>query len=1223
MPKFSTITFLLLSLPLVAKKDDEVFSEASPVAFWDFDSSKPGSPVAQADLKTSSLIDPEFPTFPKRNISLFLDGKSSWKLRESDLPDETSLRFTNGDSITIETWVRLEELSNGAFIYLIGKGRHKNKDFEPENQNWALRLNGREGTALPTFLFRSSGPESKYHRWTASKGFENDGDWHHLALSYTFGKPSSVTAFIDGVKITAGSWDLGGSTTKAPITDADDVIIGSRKHGAPSSSLIGSLDNIAIYREIVPEKLLLSRYQHFPPSSAPNLQAIPSNSVLVEICTTGIPSGKTWPKKNPSASETFTRAHFAFPRIPFYYVATGVRGERKSPFLLRASSKIDLPPGTHRFLLRGRNSARLLIDGRRILQTGFTPPSEGALGYTKDQDDFLDPGDPNFRFVTPGNEEALGTFTSPGGQHLISMQQLIGSGGNRPEPGEFVVAISLEGGTDWNLLTPTTSKIHYRDEDYPAFEQSHHDWVTQTNKNRRVSARELHAPYWEKRRRFTREHLAQSSSVTIPIPSKTLPAQNPIDHFLNARIATLSTRINDRKPGEIDFYRQVFPILEDKCFSCHQGKKTKGDLDLSSLTTALEGGEFDGPAITPGSLDDSALIHRITTNDSDEKMPPKGEPVTAEETILLLKWIKQGARWPEFDVDRIHLTSLTDDLTFLRRLSLDTIGIPPKLDEIETFLSDSSSDKRARAIDRLLTDPRWADKWMGYFQDILAENPNILNPTLNNTGPFRWWLYESLIDDKPLDLMVTELIRMEGSERLGGPAGFGIASQNDVPMAARGLVVSSAFLGVEMKCARCHDSPSHSSLQKDLFQLSALLDRNPLTVPKTSSVDLNNLSKGGRKPLIEVSLPTGSKVAPTWPFKEFLDPEVAHQLAQSPSDTRDLLATLITAPQNERFAQVMANRIWEQLMGRGLVTQPGDWENSQPSHPKLLRWLGRELLRGNYSLKHLARLIFNSHAYQRTTDPLLSETSPLFTSPAHRRLTAEQIVDSLFHGTGKPFRTEAMNIDVDGKRPLKNTLNLGQPRRAWMLASLSNERDRLSLTLPRIQAISDVLSAFGWDPARQTSIDQRPTTPTALQPAIISNGTASIWLTRLSDDHALTQLAINSQSPEVLLDHLFLRLLTRKPTIKERKIYLPKIRPGYETRRTPFNPTTTAEKTRPPRYVSWYNHLDPIADKIRRNEIKAARAGDPPTSKISPSWRRRFEDLIWALVNSPEMIYTR
>jgi hypothetical protein len=227
-------------------------------------------------------------------------------------------------------------------------------------------------------------------------------------------------------------------------------------------------------------------------------------------------------------------------------------------------------------------------------------------------------------------------------------------------------------------------------------------------------------------------------------------------------------------------------------------------------------------------------------------------------------------------------------------------------------------------IDTLLKDPRWADNWMGYWLDVLAENPNILNPTLNNTGPFRWWLYESLKDNKPMDFFVTELLRMRGSERLGGPAGFATASQNDVPMAAKGTIIGAAFLGVEMKCARCHDSPTGKSLQQHLFEVAAMLGTKEIEVPKTSSVPMDKIHVGGRKPLIQVTLQPGTKVQPKWPFAEFCD-EAAVQLAEDPKDTRDALAAMITAPQNERFAQVIANRIWSRFMGRGMVEPVEDW----------------------------------------------------------------------------------------------------------------------------------------------------------------------------------------------------------------------------------------------------------------------------------------------------------
>src|SRR5262249_14395172 len=160
----------------------------------------------------------------------------------------------------------------------------------------------------------------------------------------------------------------------------------------------------------------------------------------------------------------------------------------------------------------------------------------------------------------------------------------------------------------------------------------------------------------------------------------------------------------------------------------------------------------------------------------------------------------------------------------------------------------------------------------------------------------------------------------------------------------------------------------------------------------------------------------------------------------------------------------------------------------------------------------------------------LKETDVLFAAPAARRLSAEQVVDSLFVATGKPFRLEEVSLDLDGQRDLGNSITLGKPRRSWMLTSTSNERDRPSLALPRIQAVTDVLHAYGWRGARQDPTSTRDHSPNVLQPAILSNGVMGTWLTRLSDDHGITQLAIDAKTLDELIDGLFLRVLTRRPT---------------------------------------------------------------------------------------------
>jgi len=444
-------------------------------------------------------------------------------------------------------------------------------------------------------------------------------------------------------------------------------------------------------------------------------------------------------------------------------------------------------------------------------------------------------------------------------------------------------------------------------------------------------------------------------------------------------------------------------------------------------------------------------------------------------------------------------------------------------------------------------------------------------------------------------------------------------------MAAKGIIVSSAFLGVEMKCARCHDAPSNVSKQEDLFQLAAMLKEESVKVPVTSSVPMDKIHESGRKPLIEVTLPPGSVVEGGWPFDRYCDESVADRIARDAKDPRDRLAALITAPQNERFAQVMVNRIWQRLMGRGIVENLSDWEKSEPTHPELLRWLGQRFVASGYDLKTVESLILNSRAYQRAVDPKKTKPGPLYISPAPRRLSAEQIVDSLFSATGKPFEVEEVSLDIDSVRVLNVSLSLGKPERAWMLASTSNERDRPSLSLPRIQAVSSVMETFGWRGARQDPVSRRDTDPNVLQPAILANGTMGTWLVRLSDDHGITGLALENQSLDQLVDRMFLRLLTRKPSESERQRYIELLEEGYEDRVIPVAERAlpvTEGKRKPEYYVSWSNHLDPAANVLASENETKARRGDRPTNALNTEWRQRLEDVLWAMLNAPEWIYT-
>lgn len=1189
-----------------------------PVVKWSFQKAELGTWTGTNGTFADGPRPPVFPSFKADNrAAAFTQAGSALVLKEADAKGAT-LQFGLGDSITIEAWVKVSEIRDGEYRYLIGKGRNRHSKFAPENQNYALRVKGEGGEARPSFLFRSQSekPDSTkdYHRWTASQGFAAGAGWHHVAVSFTFGEAESLKGFIDGKEV-KGTWDLGGKTNRAPVQDGDDLVIGTGNGGGAGNSFNGLLDDVAIYRETIPAEVLAARFQFVPPPPVIAKKDLLPGKVLVQICEDGIGDKNAWPSESVTATETFNIEAFGIVEVPHKYVDTGVRGDRANPYLLRAASNVTLPAGKHRLLLRSRGAAHLHVDGKKLLTINFPKGDAGGHGHVSEQDDYLNLGS-DFRFAPPGTQESWCEFDSAGGEHLVFVEQIVGGvisgkARRRPETGEFVVAWSREGSTQWELLSPGEKPLPYNDSHWPAFEQRQRHHVAAMNAARRLEVRAVHTDYWQARRQAANEWLASTKDEPVP---KFSSATHPLDRFIQAKFASVSAQATESKAGSVDYFRDIQPLLEAKCYDCHRGGKAKGDLKLDVRADAL-------PVLAPGKLAESELLKRVSTTDKDLVMPPKGEPLTKEQVALLSKWVEEGAHWPEFKVDGLKLMPLTDDLTFLRRVFLDTVGVVPTLDEIHRAKRIS----RTEIIDQLLADSRWADHWMGYWQDVLAENPNMLNPTLNNSGPFRWWLYESLLDNKPMDLFVTELLRMRGSERFGGPAGFGVASQNDVPMAQKGTIVAAAFLGVELKCARCHDAPAHVSTQRDLFELAAMLGKQPQTVPASSSVSADKLTAGGRKPLIEVTLKTGTSVAPRWPFDRFASAELAKKFAQQQDDPRDQLAALMTAPHNERFAQVMANRVWRRFMGRGIVEPVDDWEKGRASHPELLRWLGRELVRSGYDLKHLARLIMTSDAYQRATDTSLKETSPLFLSPAPRRLNAEQIVDSVFVATGKPFQIEEVSLDIDGRRDLGNSISLGHARRSWMLTTSSNERDRPSLNLPRMQAVTDVLSAFGWRGARQDATTVRESAPNALQPAILSNGTMSVWLTRLSDDHGLTQLALADHTPSEFLDTLFLRLLTRAPTTAERDRYLEYLSTGFDARLVPASnvpPITPSAARRPAKYVSWSNHLDPEATLIRQEQELAARLGDPPTTRLNAAWRERLENVLWALLNSPEWIYS-
>jgi hypothetical protein len=772
---------------------------------------------------------------------------------------------------------------------------------------------------------------------------------------------------------------------------------------------------------------------------------------------------------------------------------------------LWATANEELPAGKQRLLVRSRNSARLFVDDKLVVETPFlTNKTDGHNPYKPVRSDVS----PNIRPLQPGDHEVANEIEIAPGKHRLRLEVFVGGRKHRPEVGETSVSIAPAGSDEFWVLGFAKEEGGRRKEErggsvgFPLTDNGWISWERETrweliaiNQQRREAASAGYARYWQRRHEWAREHVGQAGNGTY----------KSIDEYINAKLIA----------------------------------------------------------------------------------------------------------------ENVNPSPLCDDTSFVRRIYLDILGVTPTAAQVSSFVNDTRLDKRSRLVDELLRQPGWADNWVGYWQDVLAENPNIVNPTLNNTGPFRWWIYESLLDNKPLDRFATELILMEGSTRYGGTAGFAVASENDAPLAAKAQNIGLAFLAFDMRCARCHDAPSHDFSQEDLFNLAAMLHRGEQTLPKTSTIPGDEAAHTSL--MVKVTLKPGQKIAPKWPFGDELPGSLPRELLQDPSDVREELALRITSPQNPRFAKVMVNRIWQRYFGRGIVEPVDDWETAQPSNPELLEWLARELIAHDYDAKHIARLIFNSAAYQRvpTSDV---EKARLFAAPLRRRMTGEQVLDSLLAAAGKEAHTEEMSVDVDSGRLENSSINLGLPRRAWQFTTMGNERDRPSLSLPAAQMAVTLLENFGWRATRQDPLTYREKEPTVLQPAILANGVVAKRIAQLSEDSAFVAMALAAETPSDFVETVFKQILSRSPTATERDLFVALLGDDFSSRKTGAAPGPVPGW--PARDgVSWSNHLSTESNEIRIARQREFEKGDPVTTQLKREWREKAEDMVWTLINSPEFVW--
>lgn len=1215
-----------------------------PICKWDF-SSDAGVPFQSHGSVTQDAPGPrapEYPDFSETNTAIYFAGDGGHLLVQ-DPGHSSPYDFENGDSITLEAWVQVEQIGAGQYQYIIGKGRSDAPQYARDNQNWALRIQGHkipggqpsagETRAKLSFLFATpvnagAAGDSHWHRWTSQESFSLAPNWHHVAIAYRFGQPESIRGWIDG-KPTSGSWDMGGRTTKSPLVDNDSVWIGSARMGQTGNSFHGSIDELALHRELLSDSIMATRFRRlgaertWGPAAElpPQFEADRLTKVHWSIIE-GLPSHNRWLLENETlanASLTWQSQWMLMDRLPQAFDNWGIRESWRAPVLVRAASDVVLPRGKHRLLVRSRGLTRLWFDNQVVARCN---PLTGSPSGEEPITPVLQPLVEGMRIAEHRQQEVVCDIDILDDQpHRICWETIVGGKEFRCDPGEACVAIQFEGSDIFRVISHNG--------------RSPHDWLSLTDQQtvpalvelerelrafddqRRRKANATQRDYWDQRHELAREILATQPMPIVPEGTAPEGAGHPIDRFLQKRLDQVGPPATPTENEQaLEFHERVLPLLREHCLRCHSDSEQTGfTIDHNLDSNAGE-----------------ELLARITSSDAAVRMPPEGNGLPNDAIDVLTTWVQQGAAWPEPPLlaSDIAQTPILEDGPFLRRLFLDTIGLLPTEADYIKFLADTRADKRAIWAKELLNDPRHADHEMGYWQDVLAENPTLINPSLNTTGPFRWFLVDAFRDRKPVDQWVTELVMLRGSLHEGGSAGFGIAADNDSPFAAKAQVLMSAFQGRETQCARCHDAPFHSILQQDLYQLAAMLEKKSITVPATSRVPSAFFQQQSRRSLIRVSLSSEQIIEPTWPFPQEvpgLNLQTASLRARTPEDPRELLAIYLTSAENRQFARTIVNRVWRQYFGAGFVEPPGDWEGQEASHPELLDWLATDFVMHDYDLNHLRLQILSSLAYQRTAggnNRARPASRRYFASPDRRRMTAEQLVDCLYQVSGQAMELEELTFDPDGRRPASNRLSLGKPERAWMLASLANERDRPSLGLPKARAIVDVMEAFGWNGSRQNPLTDRETSPHLLQPGVMANSTAVTWWSRIAANSELAQLALQAENPEQLANSLAIRFLTRPFHPDEQKWVVAELAEGFEQRRASLIETSDLSarwQTLPS--VTWSNHLVAEATTIALELERRAQLGPEVDVRFEPQWRERYEDVVWSLINLAEFLWIR
>lgn len=588
----------------------------------------------------------------------------------------------------------------------------------------------------------------------------------------------------------------------------------------------------------------------------------------------------------------------------------------------------------------------------------------------------------------------------------------------------------------------------------------------------------------------------------------------------------------DRLPAPaahtVDFAREIKPILEQSCLQCHGRGRDKGGFNLDDRANLMLGGDW-GEAITPGHSADSYLIELVAGFDEDLVMPQKGKRLTSEQIGLLRAWIDQGAVWdpaitfarpepdnleavrpelttgkptdhpvdrlltPYFAAHRIRVPRVVSDRVYARRVWLDVVGLLPPPAELDAFVDDQHPDKRRQLVRRLLADNRnYATHWLSFWNDLLRNDYQGTGYIDGGRKGITPWLYASLEVNKPYHHFVRELV-YPAPESEGFTKGIvwrGVVNASMVPAMQASQNVSQVFMGVNLKCASCHDSFIDDWSLADAYGLAGVYSDDKLE-------------------MVECDKPTGETATP-----RFLYPSLG---TIDPTATRPermaRLAEIVTGRQNGRLTRTLVNRLWQRFLGHALV-EPVDEMDKPAWSPAVLDWLAEDFADHGYDIKHLIETILTSRAYQLPSVPLPERSADnfVFRGPAVRRLSAEQFTDAVSTLTG-----------IWNDRPAARLIE-----NHWAGRDFSPIRAALVPASPLQVALGR--------PNREQIVTVRGSVATTLEALELTNGAE---LNRRLAQGAALHVGAPPQPPKLLLEGLYRTALGRKPSAAEARLAMP------------------------------------------------------------------------------------